>query len=111
MKTTLNHNMSICMYCGKQEPNTTLTMAEHILACEKRPELKLLTRIRILEDTGDALLRTIHSVVKALAEIEGMRSKSWQIHTIAKEKWEEAKQITPEGLENFVNGQEEEENS
>ena len=108
MKTTLNNDMSTCMYCGKQEPNTTEAMVEHITICEKRPELKLLAKIQVLENTGDILLRTIHSVVKVLAEIEGMRSKSWQIHAVAKEKWEEAKQITPEELENFVNGQEEE---
>ncbi len=101
--------MSTCMYCGKQEPNTTVTMAEHILACEKRPELKLLAKIQVLENTGDILLQTIHSVVKALAEIEGMRSKSWEIYTVAKEQWEEVKQITPEELEKITHGQKEEE--
>ena len=73
-------------------------MLEHILDCEKRPELGLIFKIQSLENAGDNLLRTIHAVVKALAEIEGMRSKSWEIYHLAKEIWEEVKQLTAEEI-------------
>ena len=97
MITTLN-NMATCMYCGEQLSSTTESILEHITVCAKRPELQLIMKINVLEGTGDVLLETIHSVVKALADIEGMRSKSWEIYHLAKEKWEEVKQLAPEEM-------------
>jgi len=98
MSITSKDDMATCMYCGEQISNTTESILKHITVCEKRPELQLIMKINILEGTGDVLLETIHSVVKALAEIEGMRSKSWEIYHLAKEKWEEVKQLTPEEM-------------
>ena len=98
MTTTLNNDTATCMYCGKQISNTTESILEHIAICGKRPELQLIMKINVLEGTGDVLLETIHSVVKALADIEGMRSKSWEIYHLSKERWEEAKQSTVEDL-------------
>ena len=99
MITTLNNDMATCMYCGEQISSTTEGILEHIVICEKRPELRLLMKIQVFEHAGDRLIKTIHSVVKALAEIEGMRSKSWEIYHLSKEKWEIVKQLTAEEIE------------
>ena len=98
MTFTLSNSKVICTYCGEQQSNTNESMLEHILDCEKRPELGLILKLQILENAGDNLLQTIHSVVKALAEIEGMRSKSWEIYHSAKKIWEEVKQLTAEEI-------------
>ncbi len=98
MSVTSNNDMVTCMYCGKQVSNTTEAIIEHIIICEKRPEMQLLAKMKLLEDTGDHLLQTIRAVVKALTDMEGMRSKSWEIYHLSKKKWEEAKQITPEEI-------------
>lgn len=98
MTMTLSNSKVICTYCGEQQSNTNESMLAHILDCEKRPELGLLVKIHVIEDAGDNLLRTIHAVVKALAEIEGMRSKSWEIYHLSRETWEEAKQSIVEDL-------------
>lgn len=97
-----------CAYCGEESVRTVEDTLVHILECPKRPEHALLVKIDILETAGDVLLETIHSLVKALAGLEGMRSKSWEVYRFAKEKWEEVKnisvvdlvQLAKEGFEN-----------
>ncbi len=91
-----------CTYCGEEQSNTNESMLYHIIECEKRPELRLLMKIQVFEHAGDRLIKTIHSVVKALAEIEGMRSKSWEIYHLSKEKWEIVKQLTAEEIEEII---------
>lgn len=98
MTTILSNKVVTCVYCGKQQTNTKESMLVHVINCDKRPELGLLVKLQIQEDAGDILLKTIHSVVKALAEIEGMRTKSWEIYHTAKKEWEEAKQSVVEDL-------------
>ena len=98
MTTILSNGIVTCTSCGEEQLNTNESMLYHIIECEKRPELGLLVKIQVIEDAGDALLKTVRSVVKALADIEGMRSKSWEIYHLSKENWEEAKQSIVEDL-------------
>jgi hypothetical protein len=53
--------ITYCSYCGQQEHNTGLTdeqrqaaMLEHILTCEKRPELKLINVALAAEEAAEA---------------------------------------------------------
>lgn len=108
-----NKNM-MCSYCKQVTEEDPHSLAMHVLECPDRPELGLTLKIQVLETAGDNLLATVHSVVSALASVEGMRSKSWQIYHLAKELWEEVKQLTPDEVAEFVrkeiepdNGQEE----
>jgi NADH pyrophosphatase NudC (nudix superfamily) len=41
-------NHSVCTYCGHIGDKTTDAMTEHVLACEKRPEMRLFNHIDAL---------------------------------------------------------------
>lgn len=96
----MNDDMPTCAYCGFQTEKSAISA--HILDCTKRPEVGLLVKMQIMRKAGDVLLDTIYSLVKAMAEIEGMRSKAWDIYRTAKETWEEVKNLTPEDIAEVV---------
>ena len=96
----MNDQMPTCAYCGLQTEKSAISA--HIRNCKKRPEVGLLVKMQIMREAGDVLLNTIYSLVQALAEIEGMRSKSWEIYRTAKETWEEVKNLTPEDIAKVV---------
>jgi NADH pyrophosphatase NudC (nudix superfamily) len=41
-------NLSVCNYCGHVGPKTSQAMVDHVLTCEKRPEMRLFNHIDAL---------------------------------------------------------------
>lgn len=108
----MSDNLRTCAYCGEETDASSIS--EHVLNCTERPEVGLLLKIQALEVTGDVLLETIHRLVKALAEIEGMRSQAWRIYREAEQRWEgmknmDAQELAKVAREDFTHEQEESE--
>lgn len=89
-------NLSKCSYCGQEIELTDEAMAAHIIECLYRPELGLVLRMEYLETLSQKFLGVIHSLVSAVAEIQGMRTTSWDIYHDAEKALSVALNTTPE---------------
>ena len=108
----MSNESRTCAYCGEETDNSGIS--EHVLSCVERPEVGLLLKIQAIEVTGNVLLETIHRLVKALAEVEGMRTQVWEIYREAEQRWEgmknmDALELAKAVREDFAHGQEEKE--
>jgi len=92
MEKTMSETI-VCAYCGTLCESTLEAVSAHMLNCDKRPEAGLQTKIAMLEIAGDEMLSVIHRLVKAQAEIEGMRTTVWQIYAMCKNRWERIKSV------------------
>lgn len=94
-----NSEDPICAYCKELQIDATkLSMAEHILECEMRPELGLILKNEFLEEMGDNIINALHDVIKLVATIEGTATAVWEVYRVAQESWEIAKNVEPGDL-------------
>ena len=96
----MSNELRTCAYCGKETKRSEIS--EHVLNCNERPEVGLILKMQAMETAGDHLLETIHSLVKALVEVEGMRSQAWEIYRIAQQRWEGIKNMDAQELAKVV---------
>ena len=94
--TEIRSNTGFCSYCGEPTENTPEAVGAHIIDCPKRPELGLVLKVSAMEVSGDKLLKTIRALVEAWSNIEGMRTKVWELYHAAETEWEMIKATTPE---------------